>query len=146
MASHPPNCHLGPESPLGALSRSNAKVLLLGVSFAVCTAFHLAEYQVAAGLQREYECVVRIEGERRWYQYRDALLDDSDFEQLGEAFEASDAGSSIRRGNVGDADSRLFPVSKAVAFARAWMPANRGPRPGPQWVDRVDDCAPPING
>jgi aminoglycoside 3-N-acetyltransferase len=122
MASHPSNCHLGPETPLGKLSRTNAKVLLLGVSFAVCTAFHLAEYQIAHSPQREYECVVQVDGERRWYQYHDVLLDDSDFERLGEAFEASsDFGSWIRRGKIGYAPSRLFPMSKAVDFAWAWM-------------------------
>lgn len=127
MASHPPNCHLGPQSPLGTLNETNAKVLLAGVSFAACTAFHLAEYQVTSSPQRGYECVIRTQGKRGWYQYHDVLLDDSDFEHIGKAFEASDAGISIRRNPVGEADCRLFPLSKAVAFARTWMSANRSP-------------------
>lgn len=126
MASHPPSCHFGRGTPLETLNQANGKVLLLGVSFGVCTAFHLAEYQLSDRPQREYECVVRIEGERRWYRYRDVLLDDSDFERLGEDFEASDAGRAIRQGSVADADSRLFPMGEAVAFARAWMSVNRG--------------------
>lgn len=125
MASHDIHCHLGPESPLGALHEADAKVLLLGVTFAVCTAFHLAEYRAAGSGQCEYECVVGTEPDRRWYRYRDVRLNDSDFDVLGAAFEASDGGPAIRRGTVGDADSRLFPMPAAVAFADAWMSANR---------------------
>lgn len=125
LASHPLNCHLGPESPLGALNQMDAKVLLLGVSFAVCTAFHLAEYHIEPRGTREYECVVNIDGRRQWYRYRDVVLDDADFQSLGAAFEASPVGAGIRRGTVGCAEGRLFRVPDAVTFARSWMAKNR---------------------
>lgn len=127
MAAHPNDCHLGPESPLGALARSNAKILLLGVSFAICTAFHLAEYLVGFIPQRDYECVIKYRGGRQWYRYRDVCLDDSDFERLGRDFEGSRAGTCVRQGPVGDAPGRLFSMPDAVDFARAWMSDNRSP-------------------
>nr|WP_291418824.1 AAC(3) family N-acetyltransferase [Actinophytocola sp.] len=46
MAEHRLDSHLGEGSPLAALERAGARVLLLGVGFDVCTAFHLAEYRV----------------------------------------------------------------------------------------------------
>ena len=128
MATHPPDSHLGPDSPLGAVRDADAKVLLLGVPFAVCTTFHLAEYRNAGGVRREYECVVRADGDRRWYHYQDVVLDDSDFEHCGAAFEAADEGTTIGRGPVGDADSRLFPMAVAAAFADDWMAVHRQDR------------------
>jgi aminoglycoside 3-N-acetyltransferase len=41
-------CHLGERSPLGWLYRSGAAILLLGVGYEACTAFHLAEYRLLA--------------------------------------------------------------------------------------------------
>jgi aminoglycoside 3-N-acetyltransferase len=122
MAEHDPDCHLGPGTPLAALARADAKVLLLGVGFGVCTGFHLAEYEVPDAPRRDYECVVRIDGERRWYRFEDVCLDDSDFDRLGPDFEAA---CPVPRGPVGDADSRLFRLTDAVAYARNWIPAHR---------------------
>ena len=42
---HRRNCHLGEHSPLGKLYQMGAYVLLLGVGYERCTAFHLAEYR-----------------------------------------------------------------------------------------------------
>jgi aminoglycoside 3-N-acetyltransferase len=125
MAEHHPDCHLGPHSPLAALARAEAKVLLLGVPFTVCTTFHLAEYQVHNPPRRDYECVIQVDGERRWYHFRDVRLDASDFDRLGAAFESSPAGGVISRGCVGDAECRLFPLPNAVTFARAWLVEHR---------------------
>jgi aminoglycoside 3-N-acetyltransferase len=41
MERHHLDCHLGEESPLGALYDADASILLLGVGYASCTAFHL---------------------------------------------------------------------------------------------------------
>ena len=46
MADHSHGCRLGEHSPLGRLEEANARVLLLGVGFDTCTAFHLAEYRI----------------------------------------------------------------------------------------------------
>lgn len=127
MAIHDLDCHYGPQSPLGTLFGTAAKVLLLGVPFTVCTAFHLAEYSREASM-RDYECVIADGGVRRWHRYRDVVLDDGDFGQVGAALEVR-SGVPVRRGCVGGAaDSRLLPLREAVMFAGDWFRENRVPR------------------
>lgn len=123
--AHDRDCHLGPHSPLGRLAEGDAKILLLGVPYAVCTAFHLAEYQQPDPPTRDYECVITLAGGRAWYRFTDVRLDDSDFQRLGEAFEASAGPDAVRRGRVAAADCRLLELRAAVAFARDWFPTHR---------------------
>jgi len=125
---HEQDCHLGPASPLGRLAAAGARVLLLGVPYGACTAFHLAEYQVPEPPVRDYECIVLDRGVRTWYRYTDVALDDSDFQRLGEALERSPSGAGIRHGRVGNAPSRLLQLNDAVAFATAWLVTLRVPR------------------
>jgi aminoglycoside 3-N-acetyltransferase len=68
-------------------------------------------------------CAVLIASERRWISYPGIRLNDSDFEQLGKAFEAETA--AVTAGPVGDGVCRLFDLRAAVNFAVRWMPANR---------------------
>ncbi|MGW7265885.1 AAC(3) family N-acetyltransferase [Streptomyces sp. NPDC054842] len=119
-ADHALDCHLGEESPLARLEKLDAKVLLLGVGYDVCTAFHLAEYRTPGRPRVTYSCVVAApppQG-RRWYQYRDVLLDSSPFGELGEAYEATGA---VHRRQVGSADARLFRLAPAVDYAVEWL-------------------------
>ena len=95
-SGHSPDCPLGEESPLGRLEKLRARVLLMGVGFEVCTAFHLAEY--------------RIPGRGRLTR-PDAV---PPFAEVGAAYEATGA---VRSGRVGHADCRLFDLGDAVAFA-----------------------------
>jgi aminoglycoside 3-N-acetyltransferase len=60
---------------------------------------------------------------RRWVTYTDVTLDQSDFAELGHDFETRSG--LVRRGMVGAAASRLFPLREAVAFARDWFWAHR---------------------
>jgi aminoglycoside 3-N-acetyltransferase len=112
MSGHDPGCHLGERSPLRWLYDVGAAILLLGVGYAVCTAFHLAEY--------------RILGE-----VRGADLDDGDFAQLGAALDAAwrngsaPLGAEPRHGRVGMAGSRRVPVQTAVDFATDWLAMHR---------------------
>jgi aminoglycoside 3-N-acetyltransferase len=133
-AGHHRDCHLGPDSPLGRLAETDGtKILLLGVPYAVCTAFHLGEYLRPDPPMRDYECVVLREGERAWYRFTDVSLDDGDFQRLGEDFEAAAKPGTVLRGRVGDADCRLLDLRAAVAFTRDWLPRHRRPpgeRPG----------------
>ena len=48
-SGHEPECHLGERSPLRWLYDHDAAILLIGVDYDVCTAFHLAEYRVGGG-------------------------------------------------------------------------------------------------
>lgn len=123
MATHELASHLGEGSPLGALERAGARVLLLGVGYDVCTAFHLAEYRIPAP-KTEFACAVLTPTGREWITYTDVAVDSDDFGKLGAAYEQT--GGELRRGQVGNADTRLFPMDKSVAFATEWLRTNRG--------------------
>ncbi|MFF1921159.1 aminoglycoside N(3)-acetyltransferase [Streptomyces sp. NPDC058221] len=125
VADHLPDCHLGEDSPLARLHELRAQVLLLGCGFDSCSAFHLAEYRVPSPPRRTYRCVVRNGGERRWWEYEDVALDDSDFAALGADFERSARSPAVSDGVVGSAESRLFRFPEAVRFATRWLPAHR---------------------
>lgn len=124
MAEHRLDSHLGEGSPLAALERTGARVLLLGVGFDVCTAFHLAEYRVPMPKTEFGAAVHTPDGGRRWVTYPDVATDSDDFADLGEDFERT---GSVTTGMVGQAVSRLFAMDKAVAHAVAWLPLNRKP-------------------
>ncbi|MGV9639698.1 aminoglycoside N(3)-acetyltransferase [Streptomyces sp. NPDC003514] len=131
LVGHAENCHLGERSPLRGLYEADAHVLLLGVGFEVCSAFHLAEYRVPDPPRRTYRCVVLRDGARRWIAYEDVDLDDGDFGVLGADFEKDDAAhpdSVVRGGRVGDSHARLFPLARAVDFAAGWLAGNRSRR------------------
>jgi aminoglycoside 3-N-acetyltransferase len=111
-SGHDPECHLGEGSPLRWLYDEGAAILLLGVGYAVCTAFHLAEYRVEGGAD-----------------VRGSDLVDDDFEQIGDALDQywrdhPGPGGPLR-GRVGMAESRLVPVRTAVDFAVGWMEKHR---------------------
>lgn len=125
MSGHRLTCHYGEDSPLAKLYRQDASVLLIGVGFSVCTAFHLAEYRYAECPPRQtYSCVVRARGKRRWLTYQDVVLDDSEFEIIGKYF---DEDARLPVGNVGDAPARLIRLRQAVDFAAQWMANYRFP-------------------
>lgn len=126
MAEHRLDSHLGEHSPLAALERAGAGVLLLGAGFESCTAFHLAEYRVPSPTT-EFGAAVRTEsGGREWITYTDVATDSDDFANLGEDFERTGA---VTKAQVGQATARLFEVAKAVAHAVAWLPLNRKHQP-----------------
>jgi aminoglycoside 3-N-acetyltransferase len=124
MADHDLRCHLGERSPLAKLAKTEAMVLLLGVGFDKCSSFHLAEYRYRPDPPEVlYGCVVEVDGRRAWTYYKDVVLDDRDFAECGAALERSE---KIRRGRVGKAESRLFSLPTAVAFAERWLSEKRG--------------------
>ncbi|MEV7404799.1 AAC(3) family N-acetyltransferase [Streptomyces sp. NPDC091267] len=125
LSDHHPDCHLGEDSPLARLHDLRAQILLLGTGFDSCSAFHLAEYRVPSPPRRTYRCVVADGGRRRWWEYEDVALDDSDFAALGADFERSPLGPGIGRGTVGSAPSRLLRFPEAVGFATRWLPVHR---------------------
>lgn len=121
LAGHALESHLGEQSPLGALYRAEARVLLINVDFAVCTAFHLAEYKIAAPT-RTYRCVVqRPDGGKEWTEYTDVELDDSDFNAIGAAF----PWEMEQKGQLGGSPARFFSIKDAVDHAKSWMTEKR---------------------
>jgi aminoglycoside 3-N-acetyltransferase len=108
--------------------RLDAAILMLGVGYRACTALHLAEYRYPRyqasryPVARTYSCVTTVSGRRRWTVYRDAVLDDSDFERIGERL---DKEVVAHQGYVGEAVSRLMPFRAAVDRATKWMLQHR---------------------
>jgi aminoglycoside 3-N-acetyltransferase len=121
-AAHDLACHLGESSPLGWLYQVDAAVLLLGVGYEACTPFHLAEYRLPRGRQRDYRCFTMTDAVRRDHVFIDADLIDSDFEAVGGFM---DAESFVRRERVGAADCRLLPIRDIVDFAVDFEPFQR---------------------
>lgn len=124
MAAHEIDCHLGERSPLGWLYRRRAAVLLLGVGYGACTAFHLAEYRLGEPVAlREYRCFTARDGVRKEHAFTDLRLDDGDFDDLGAWM---DGQPFVRRCRVGSAvGCRLFPIRDAVDAALTWPPFRR---------------------
>jgi aminoglycoside 3-N-acetyltransferase len=61
-------------------------------------------------------------GGRRWATWEDVVADESDFEALGEAFDATGA---VTVGRVGVGEARLMRQRALVAFGAAWMVEHR---------------------
>jgi aminoglycoside 3-N-acetyltransferase len=121
-ASHSLESFLGDDSPLGWMYRAEAFVLLLGVDYDKCTAFHLGEDWSTAPL-RSYRFKIGDE----WRDVPKARdYSDSDFLELGTRFEIEHK-AEILFGPVGAATCRLFPLAAAADFAAKWLPeARRG--------------------
>jgi aminoglycoside 3-N-acetyltransferase len=120
-AQHPYHCVLGEQSPLGWMHRAGAHVLLLGVGFDKCTAFHLGEH-ASVSPNRSYCFKI---GDR-WTDVHGARdYDASDFDTLGTLFSAAHA-DYVRTGPVGAAVGTLFPLALAADFADKQLPDLRG--------------------
>jgi aminoglycoside 3-N-acetyltransferase len=119
-ASHPYDSLLGGRSPLGWLYHAGADVLLAGVGYDTCTAFHLGEHDSVAG-DRSYWFKVG----KAWRYVPDAQdYDDSDFAELGREFEHAHR-REVRSGPLGAAESHLFPLAAAADFAAKRLPGMR---------------------
>jgi aminoglycoside 3-N-acetyltransferase len=118
---HDLDCHLGERSPPGWLYNADSAILLLGVGYAACTAFPLAEYRLSGQPRRVH------------LEFAGAELDDSDFEMLGAELESASGlgvSSGVRRGWVGSAPARLVQLGMAIDFACS------SARPPPQQLGR----------
>jgi aminoglycoside 3-N-acetyltransferase len=121
---HALDCRLGEHSPLARLEEAGARILLLGAGFDTCTAFHLAEYRIPAPQVDNSFAVITPQG-RRWTTVRDTSITEDGFAELGAAFEKE---RPVVRDTVGAAETRLFSLADAVAFAEVWLTEHR-PRP-----------------
>ncbi|MET8980177.1 AAC(3) family N-acetyltransferase [Streptomyces sp. NPDC004539] len=114
---HAPDCQLGERSPLARLEEAGARVLLLGVGYDSCTAFHLAEYRVPSPVRPHGH-----PGPDGWRTVTDVSVDSGDFPELGHDYERD---RPVVRGTAGAAECRLFPLAEAVAYAERWLPVHR---------------------
>ncbi|ALG08530.1 aminoglycoside N(3)-acetyltransferase [Kibdelosporangium phytohabitans] len=117
-SGHAVDCKYGEQSPLARLERAGARVLLLGTGFDTCTCFHLAEYRITGAVTTDESFAVMTPQGRQWTTVRDTATNDERFGELGEDF-ARDR--PVRRGTVGAAATRLFPLADAVAYAQRWL-------------------------
>ena len=126
VAPHDLVPQFGEASPLGRLYEADAVVLLLGVTHASNTSFHLAEHRAAwpgkAGPIADGAALC-IDGERRWVTFEDEIADSGDFVELGAAYMAA---HPMVEGPVGAATARWCPMVEAVDFATVWLSEHRG--------------------
>jgi aminoglycoside 3-N-acetyltransferase len=114
---------LGEHSPLGAVYRLHGKVLLLGCGHDSNTSLHLAETRRPDPPRAPTGSSVRQpDGSSRWTTWVDIVADESDFAELGAAFEAT---GGVLVGPVGSATARLMDQRALVDFATTWLTANR---------------------
>ena len=118
---HATDCRLGERSPLARLERLEARVLLLGAGYRACTAFHLAEYRIPSPLVE-----VGRPAASGWEEVTEVSITSERFDELGSDFERD---RPVVRGKVGAADTRLFPVADAVAYAQRWLALHRPREP-----------------
>ena len=112
---------LGEKSPLAKLEHFRAKVLLLGVGFDKCTAFHLAEYRNDAP-RAPNSFAVNMNGHRTWITVTDVDVKSHDFARIGKDFSTK---RQLTTGKVGAANCHLFPFAEAVNYASIWIRSNR---------------------
>lgn len=124
---------LGEHSPVGAVYRLDGDVLLLGVGHSSNTSLHLAEYRLPDPPRRWEGSAVRTPAGRSWVRWRDVDIDESDFDQVGAAFETT---GSVRIGRVGAAECRLMRQRALVNFAVDRLATHRTTR-----ESRSADCA-----
>ncbi|KAK2590265.1 hypothetical protein QQS21_012046 [Conoideocrella luteorostrata] len=122
--NHALDSMLGEESPLARLEDADAKVMLLGVGFDVCTCFHLAEYR-ANPEHTDNSFAAWVDGERKWMTVKDLVVRDHDFQEIGREFVQE---LRLSKGKVGAADCWVFPLKEAVKFAEKWMMLHRKKR------------------
>ncbi|MFC9847690.1 aminoglycoside N(3)-acetyltransferase [Streptomyces sp. NPDC060223] len=118
---HATDCRLGERSPLARLELLDARVLLLGAGYDACTAFHLAEYRIPSPLVE-----VGRPAADGWEKVTEVSITSERFDELGSDFERD---RPVVRGRVGAADTRLFPVADAVAYAERWLALHRPREP-----------------
>lgn len=125
-ADHARDCYHGEESPLGRLYAEGASVLLVGVGYDKCAAFHLAEYHMEDAPRGTYWFVIDDGAGPDWQSVESIILDDGDFAELGADFEKETG--LAKPGRLGSAQARLLPMAPAVDFAVSWLSVHRRAR------------------
>lgn len=120
LRNHRLDDSLGVDSPLGTLYKLEASILLVGVGHESNTSLHLAESLSGIRPCKKEGAAMMLDGKREWVWYSDVDHNTSEFPEIGKRFEQTFP-ECIRRGMVGSADSRLFPLKQLVDFAVDWF-------------------------
>lgn len=121
-AIHALTPQFGKNSPIGQLYKLNAKVLLLGVDFDVCSSFHMGEALRPSTPKMRMGAPISKNGVREWVWFEDCDYDSADFAKLGNDFAKT---YPITKGTIALASAKVFPVREAVNFAKQWFGENR---------------------
>ncbi|KAF2721959.1 hypothetical protein K431DRAFT_284402 [Polychaeton citri CBS 116435] len=123
-SEHALDCALGDRSPLAKLEQLKARILLLGVDFDACTAFHLAESRLSpTKIQSSFAATVDG-GVRQWVTVQDFDYTDNDFEILGRDLREQRQ-HDVTVGMVGAAKCTVVSFPTVVAFAQQWFQSHR---------------------
>lgn len=116
---------LGEHSPLAALYRLGAKVLLLGVSHDSSTALHLAENKANYRGKRFVKngAPVLTDGKRQWVTVEHLDYQVGDFNRIGHSYATQTR--EVNYGYIGRGQSLLMPMRGLVDYAVDWMEQNR---------------------
>lgn len=125
VAEHDLAAGFGECSPLKPLYDLNARILLIGVGYARCTALHLAEHRAPGYRPASMPsgAAIRVDGRREWVEYTGTAYDPDDFDTIGAVYAA--AGREAACGYVGQAPSRVLAMPDLVDFAADWMGRHR---------------------
>jgi aminoglycoside 3-N-acetyltransferase len=121
-ADHALDSGFGERSPRARVHDLDGDVLLLGAGHDSNTSLHLAEHRVPDPRREPYGAAVMTPEGRRWVTWEDVVADESDFGELGAAFDATGA---VTVGRVGAGEARLMRQRELVAFAVEWMRERR---------------------
>ncbi|MCR6105159.1 AAC(3) family N-acetyltransferase [Salipaludibacillus agaradhaerens] len=122
MADHPIAFGLGEASPLAKLYDADAYVLFLGTQYDTNTCFHLGEYRAPSYDLQWQGAPVTCNGQSQWMTYRDIIFAEEEFSKMGNAFEQK---YEVVKGQVGQAETRLFSLRQAVDFSTQWFTEKR---------------------
>lgn len=105
---------LSEESPLARLCELKGSILLLGVDYQSCTAFHLAQYRAECQPIQVQGAMVEIEGEKKWKKMLNVELDNRHFNEIGTSLEKQ---HKVTLFKLGKANCRLFRADWAMEEA-----------------------------
>lgn len=136
---HPVEYRLSSSGPLGRLRCRDAKVVMLGVAWPKCTAFHLGEYESAYPGRRTGRWLVPYRSSRgcatAWREVDELMVWEGDFDVLGDRLCATNK-RGVTRTAVGRAKCVALPLTLAAEFSADWLATHRdlrGYADGPGW-------------
>ena len=133
-AQQPLEDPFGEDSPLARLYRTGGHILILGVGFERCTAFHLAERRAWPDRPLADDgAPLLINGEPRWVAYRRPEFDETAFPAAGRFLLEAGIG---RTGWVGSAFCHLLPMVASIDLVvERWRGSLDPLADRPLWLD-----------